>query len=133
MQPSHYAWHLTFELRPLPDVITLLSDFPEIPGYRIESPLGAGGMATVYRARQLGLDRLVAIKVLRSIGRDGEELNQRFEQEAKMIAALDHPNIVAIYEVTRTTSGDACYVMPLLDYVTLVPGPSRRRSCRSSA
>ena len=123
MQPSHYAWHLTFEPRPRPDVITLLSDFPEIPGYRIESPLGAGGMATVYRARQLGLDRLVAIKVLRSIGRDGEELNQRFEQEAKMIAALDHPNIVAIYEVTRTTSGDACYVMPLLDYGDLGTWP----------
>ena len=93
----------------------LLCDVPEIPGYRVESPLGSGGMATVYRARQIALDRLVAIKVLRAIGRDMEELNQRFEQEAKMIAALDHPNIVAIYEVTRTTSGDACYVMPLLD------------------
>ncbi len=95
---------------------SLLCDLPEIPGYKVESPLGAGGMATVYRARQIALDRLVAIKVLRSLGRDMEELNQRFEQEAKMIAALDHPSIVAIYEVTRTTDGDACYVMPLLDY-----------------
>lgn len=89
-------------------------DLPSIPGYTVETALGSGGMATVYRARQLTLDRPVAVKVLRAFGRDAGELNQRFEQEAKLIAALDHPNIVAIFEVTRTAGGDACYVMPLL-------------------
>ncbi len=88
-------------------------DLPSIPGYAVEAALGSGGMATVYRGRQLALDRPVAIKVLRAFGRDAEELFRRFEQEAKLIAALDHPHIVAIYEVTRTTTGDACYVMPL--------------------
>lgn len=90
------------------------TDLPQIAGYAIEAALGAGGMATVYRGRQLALDRPVAIKVLRAYGRDADELYRRFEQEAKLIAALDHPHIVAIYEVTRTADGDACYVMPLL-------------------
>lgn len=89
-------------------------DLPSIPGYAFETALGSGGMATVYRARQLALDRPVAVKVVRAFGREAVELNQRFEQEAKLIAALDHPHIVAIYEVTRTSAGEACYVMPLL-------------------
>ncbi|GMU44528.1 MAG: SUMF1/EgtB/PvdO family nonheme iron enzyme [Xanthomonadales bacterium] len=90
------------------------SEHPQIAGYAIEAALGAGGMATVYRGRQLALDRPVAIKILRAYGREAEELHQRFAQEARLIAALDHPHIVAIYEVTRTADGDACYVMPLL-------------------
>lgn len=99
------------------------SDLPNIPGYAVESALGSGGMATVYRGRQLALDRPVAIKVLRAYGREAGELNQRFEQEAKLIAALDHPNIVAIFEVTRTSDGDACYVMPLFEHGDLDQRP----------
>lgn len=98
-------------------------DLPRIPGYAVEAALGSGGMATVYRARQLALDRPVAIKVLRAYGREAPELMQRFEQEAKLIAALDHPNIVAIYEVTRTEDGDACYVMPLFEHGDLASRP----------
>lgn len=98
-------------------------DLPRVPGYAIEAVLGSGGMATVYRGRQLTLDRPVAIKLLRAYGRDAEELNRRFEQEAKLIAALDHPNIVAIYEVMRTEAGDACYVMPLLAHGDLASRP----------
>ncbi|MGE4071742.1 MAG: bifunctional serine/threonine-protein kinase/formylglycine-generating enzyme family protein [Lysobacterales bacterium] len=99
------------------------SDLPRIPGYAVESALGSGGMATVYRGRQLALDRPVAIKVLRAVGRDAPELNQRFEQEAQLIAALDHPNIVAIFEVTRTEDGSACYIMPLLAHGDLESRP----------
>lgn len=99
------------------------NDLPRVPGHSVESVLGSGGMATVYRGRQLALDRPVAIKVLRAYGRDAEELNRRFEQEAKLIAALDHPNIVAIFEVTRTEAGDACYVMPLLAHGDLASRP----------
>lgn len=98
-------------------------DLPNIPGYAVEEALGSGGMATVYRGRQLTLERPVAIKVLRAFGRDAAELNQRFEQEAQLIAALDHPNIVAIYEVTRTAEGNACYIMPLLPHGDLESRP----------
>lgn len=98
-------------------------DLPNIPGYAVETALGSGGMATVYRARQLALDRPVAVKVVRAFGREAVELNQRFEQEAKLIAALDHPHIVAIFEVTRTDAGEACYVMPLLAHGDLASRP----------
>lgn len=98
-------------------------DLPRIAGYAVEDALGSGGMATVYRGRQLTLDRPVAIKILRAIGRDAAELNLRFEQEAQLIAALDHPNIVAIYEVTHTEQGNACYIMPLLPHGDLESRP----------
>src|SRR6267154_5760667 len=67
--------------------------------YEIASLLGAGGMGEVYRARDTRLKRYVALKVLPSeVARD-DERRQRFEQEARAVAALNHPNIVAIYDV----------------------------------
>src|ERR1700721_340856 len=66
--------------------------------YEIQSPLGAGGMGEVYRARDTRLDRTVAIKVLpAAFARDPERL-RRFQQEAQAIAALNHPNILAIHD-----------------------------------
>ncbi len=98
-------------------------DLPKIEGYAVEGLLGSGGMSTVYRGRQLALDRPVAIKLLRAYGPDAEELRRRFEQEAKLIAVLDHPHIVAIYEVTHTEAGEACYVMPLFAHGDLASRP----------
>jgi eukaryotic-like serine/threonine-protein kinase len=67
--------------------------------YEIESPLGAGGMGEVYRARDTRLGREVALKVLpESFARDSDRL-RRFEQEARAVAALSHPNILAIHDV----------------------------------
>ncbi len=67
--------------------------------YEIKESLGAGGMGKVYRARDPRLDRDVAIKVLpQEFAEDADRL-RRFEREAKMVAALDHPNIVTIYSV----------------------------------
>ena len=67
--------------------------------YEILKPLGAGGMGEVYRARDTRLERDVAIKILpTSVANDPERL-ARFEREAKAVAALSHPNIVAIYDV----------------------------------
>jgi serine/threonine protein kinase len=67
--------------------------------YEILSPLGAGGMGEVYRARDTRLDRIVAIKVLpASFSTDPERL-RRFEQEARSVAALNHPNILAVHDI----------------------------------
>jgi len=67
--------------------------------YEILAPLGAGGMGEVYRARDYRLNRDVAIKVLpRLLSSDNESLI-RFEREAKAAAALNHPNILAIYQM----------------------------------
>jgi len=64
--------------------------------FRIEGPLGAGGMGEVYRARDTRLDREVAIKVLpEAVARDPVRL-ARFEREARALAQLSHPNILAV-------------------------------------
>ena len=67
--------------------------------YEILTPLGAGGMGEVYKARDTRLDRTVAIKVLPADVANDPDLRARFEQEARAIAALDHPHICAIYDV----------------------------------
>jgi eukaryotic-like serine/threonine-protein kinase len=78
--------------------------------FEILAPLGAGGMGEVYRARDTKLDRAVAIKVLPdAVSRDPERL-ARFEREAKMLAALNHPNIAHIYGVE-----DGALVMELVE------------------
>jgi TolB-like protein/thioredoxin-like negative regulator of GroEL len=86
--------------------------------YEILSPLGAGGMGEVYRARDRKLDRDVAIKVLpESVAKDPDAL-ARFEREAKAVAALSHPNILAIHDF-GTQDGTAYAVMELLKGETL--------------
>jgi len=89
-------------------------DAPGIPGYRIRRPLGRGGMATVWLAVQESLDREVAIKVMSPEALADESAKQRFEQEARTIARLEHPGIVGIHEVGRTAAGHPYYVMPYL-------------------
>src|SRR6202522_3086973 len=67
--------------------------------YEIQSLLGAGGMGEVYKARDTRLGRDVAIKVLpASLAADPERL-RRFEQEARAVAALNHPNILAVHDI----------------------------------
>ncbi|MEO6968725.1 MAG: SUMF1/EgtB/PvdO family nonheme iron enzyme [Rhodanobacteraceae bacterium] len=87
-----------------------VADF-EIPGHRLVRPLGKGGMATVYLAIQASLGRPVAVKILQA---PTDEAITRFEQEARTIARLQHPHIVAIYEVGRTSDGQLYYSMPYL-------------------
>ncbi len=67
--------------------------------YEIESPLGAGGMGEVYRARDTRLDRTVAIKVLNAQMVASSELRARFEREAKIISQLQHPHICVLHDV----------------------------------
>jgi serine/threonine protein kinase len=69
-----------------------------IAGYRIDSLIGRGGMAVVYRAEDMRLGRKVALKLLTPQLADNEQFRQRFIQESRVAASLDHPNIVPIYE-----------------------------------
>ena len=86
--------------------------------YEILGPLGSGGMGEVYRARDKKLDRDVAIKVLpQSVAADPEAL-ARFEREAKAVAALSHPNILAIHDF-GSDNGVTYAVMELLEGDTL--------------
>jgi|SRR5580700_7423003 serine/threonine protein kinase len=67
--------------------------------YEIVSPLGAGGMGEVYRARDTRLDRTVAIKVLPENLKSDSELRARFDREARAISSLQHPHICALFDV----------------------------------
>src|SRR6266850_3903171 len=86
--------------------------------YEILSALGAGGMGEVYQARDTRLHRDVAVKVMpASLARDPDRLF-RFEQEARATAALNHPNILAVYDV-GTHDGQPYIVTELLEGSTL--------------
>jgi serine/threonine-protein kinase PpkA len=87
---------------------------PEVAGYKILRVLGKGGMSRVYLAQQLSLGREVAIKVMLPEALADETGRRRFENEARTIARLDHPHIVKIHEVGRTSEGLPYYVMAVL-------------------
>src|SRR4029077_11913597 len=86
--------------------------------YEILSPLGAGGMGEVYRAKDTRLDRTVAIKVLPSHLSSDPELKQRMEREAKAISVLQHPNICTLHDI-GDQSGTTFLVMEYLEGQTL--------------
>ena len=77
--------------------------------YEIVSPLGSGGMGEVYKARDMRLGRLVALKLLPGDFAHNSDRRRRFEQEARAIAALNHPNVVAVYDV-----GDDYFITELV-------------------
>ena len=82
--------------------------------FRVEQQIGVGGMGTVYRAHQTTIDRDVAIKVLRAeLARDDQSV-ARFEREARLCTALDHPNLVRVFLSGRLPDGRLYIVMELL-------------------
>lgn len=90
---------------------------PAIPGYEFIRLIGEGGMAAVWAARQLALDRLVAVKIFRLSGQTESEWVARFKEEAKIAARLVHPGIVQVYDAGE--SGDVLYyVMELVEGCT---------------
>ncbi|HSL30634.1 MAG TPA: protein kinase [Anaerolineales bacterium] len=86
--------------------------------YRIISQVGKGGMATVYKAYQASVDRYVAIKVLPSQLAESKEFATRFQQEARIIAKLEHPHILPVFDYGES-DGTAYFVMRYLEAGTL--------------
>ncbi len=86
--------------------------------YEILSPIGAGGMGEVYKARDTRLDRTVAIKVLPEHVAADPDLKQRFEREAKTISSLNHPHICTLYDI-GSQDGIDFLVMEYLEGDTL--------------
>ena len=95
-----------------------LSPGQRLAQYEIVSPLGSGGMGEVYRARDLRLDREVAIKVMAEHVASDPDMRRRFETEAKAVAALSHPSILSIHELV-IVDGVPVAVMELLEGETL--------------
>jgi hypothetical protein len=82
--------------------------------YRIEQVLGRGGMGAVYRARDMRLDRLVALKVVRPELLEDGDARRRFKREAQIVARLQHPGIVSIFDFGTLPGGGAYLVMELV-------------------
>jgi serine/threonine protein kinase len=92
--------------------------------YQLQDPIGRGGMATIYRGRDMRMDRFVAIKVLREVYSTDPKFVTRFQREAKAASALQHPNIVQVYDYGQS-DGNYFIVMELIE------GTDLRRYLRS--
>src|SRR5438477_3945904 len=92
----------------------ILTEGTRLGPYEIDSAIGAGGMGEVYRSRDTRLQRDVAIKVLPQAFSSDPDRLARFEQEARAAAALNHPNILAVYDI-GTDAGSPYIVSELLE------------------
>jgi tRNA A-37 threonylcarbamoyl transferase component Bud32 len=81
----------------------------------VEAPLGEGSCGAVYRARQVGIDRPIALKVPRLDGKDDLAARQRFEREARALAAVDHPGVVGVHGVGHLPDGRPYLAMELIE------------------
>ncbi|MBX9584234.1 MAG: serine/threonine protein kinase, partial [Gemmataceae bacterium] len=108
---------------------------PTIPGYEIGDELGRGGMGVVYRAKDLALNRTVAVKTFAAV--PGAEARARFAREAEVVARLDHPHIVPVYEVGEWGGGVPFFAMKCfpggLEAVPAGPGTDLRGHARAVA
>jgi serine/threonine protein kinase len=87
--------------------------------YRLERPLGRGGMASVYLAHDAELDRPVAVKLLAESLAGNTDFRKRFLREARLAARLSHPNVVAVYDAGEADGGRPYIVMEYVDGTTL--------------
>jgi eukaryotic-like serine/threonine-protein kinase len=112
--------------QPIPHPVEL----PQVPGYRVEALLGYGGMGVVYRAWHLGLSRPVALKMVLAGPWARPQEQERLIREARAVAALQHPNIVPVYDV-GDVEGRPYFTMELVeggslaDKIQGVPQPAR--------
>ncbi len=96
----------------------------QVSQYTIEEKLGQGGMATVYKAHHQKLDRYVAVKVLHPAFKEDESFLRRFTREAQVVARLEHPNIVPVYDFAEF-EGHPYLVMRYVDGETLKDAENR--------
>ena len=94
---------------------------PQLAKYQIVEELGHGGMATVYRAKDLRLERDVAVKIIHKHLRESVEVGKRFEAEARAVAKLRHPNIIEVYDVSGEDEHEKYIVVELSRGSTLAP------------
>ena len=101
-----------------PSLIELAEEFPQLEVLEL---IGQGGMGAVYRARQPTLDRIVAVKVLPTGVEESPGFSQRFSREARALARLNHPNIVALYDFGQTSGriGLFYFIMEYVDGANL--------------
>lgn len=100
----------------LPSIAELNSRFPQLQITRL---IGRGGMGAIYQARQMSLDRDVALKLIAKEVSQDPTFVERFEREAKTLAKLSHPNIVTIYDFGYTADGVAYLIMEFVDGINL--------------
>lgn len=91
----------------------------KIPGYTLKSTLGSGGMASVYLAVQHSLERQVAIKILAAELINDPVVQSQFKQESRLVASLNHPNIVQVIDSGTTAQGNPYFVMPYVKSISL--------------
>ncbi len=97
---------------------------PTIPGLDIEAPLSSGGQGIVWRAVQRSTNRVVAVKTLRRGSAASASARDRFAREARLGAALRHPNLVTVLDAGETSDGRLYLVMEFVDGVALDAGPA---------
>ncbi|MDP7035094.1 MAG: FHA domain-containing serine/threonine-protein kinase [Planctomycetota bacterium] len=100
----------------------------KIEGYEIIGMIGHGGMGAVYKARQLSMDRIVAVKILSEKYKGREEYVERFLREARSVAQLNHENIISGIDFGTTTEGLRYFVMEYVDGPTVLD-VLRERKC----
>ena len=110
---------------------TIDSEWPAVPGYEIIGVLGRGGMGVVFKARHLALQRIVALKMLQNWARAGEKELARFRAEADVIARLQHPNIVQIYDVGEV-AGQTLFCLGVRRRRQPGPAPQRHATVGAS-
>jgi serine/threonine protein kinase len=96
------------------------ADWPSVPGLELVDVLGYGGMGVVFKARQVALDRVVAVKFLRDAYRTDSGRHERFLQEARAVARLRHPHLVQVYEFGEVPAAGGATSQPylVLEYVS---------------